>query len=511
MKIMLRARPAWTTLAALVVVLSACTDVAVPSAPHDGGPVAPRTLLLDAAPYTDVAAGKNFLSCAVAAGTVTCWGPDAAKVLPIPAEVTGAARVGAGRDNACALLTDATVRCWGSNNRGQSTVPAGLGAVTQLSVGSEFVCAIKADKTVTCWGDNSSGQISVPSGLAAVAQISTGWDHACAVTEGGSVECWGSNVDNQLIVPSDLGPVLHVSAGGVHTCAVRTDGVVRCWGAGRYNPGRDGYDLLAVPADLPTAAQVALGYEEVCALGTTGTVRCWGRDRAEGLHAFMAGLTNVAQISAGEGAGCARTSNGTAACFGWSQNVVPAVPGRVNPTATFTATPSSVVAGASFTLALSDAQVAGGSSTFTYAFDCGSGTFGETTTNASTTCATTAAGTRSVRGKVIDQDNDHTEYSSTVEVTAAPPSSDTPLQQLTALRALVSGTTLTRPIKTALLSKLDAALGGIDSRSVASVCGELTAFELQVTAQRGKGIPTVTANTWIAHVVAIRVTYGCAR
>jgi hypothetical protein len=139
------------------------------------------------------------------------------------------------------------------------------------------------------------------------------------------------------------------------------------------------------------------------------------------------GLGAVTQLSAGDVHTCAvRQSDGTLACWGYNgngQTNVPAVPNTtVYPTATFGA-PASVVAGQSFTLALTCAQVPGysGAVSFTYAFDCGDGSgYGAFGASSSASCPTSAAGSRSVKGTVRDHDGDATEYTGTVQVTAAP-------------------------------------------------------------------------------------------
>jgi hypothetical protein len=79
-----------------------------------------------------------------------------------------------------------------------------------------------------------------------------------------------------------------------------------------------------------------------------------------------------------------------------------------------------VSVGDAFTLALTNAQVPGHpeATSFTYAFDCGDGSgYGAATPSANAGCLAAGAGTRTVRGKVIDQDGDLTEYSGTVGVT----------------------------------------------------------------------------------------------
>jgi len=90
---------------------------------------------------------------------------------------------------------------------------------------------------------------------------------------------------------------------------------------------------------------------------------------------------------------------------------------NVAPTATFTATPS-VFAGSPIELALTspnDPSAADRAAGFTYAFDCGSGTF-VAEAGPTATCATSDTGTLTVRGRITDKDNDSTVYTATVTV-----------------------------------------------------------------------------------------------
>jgi hypothetical protein len=109
---------------------------------------------------------------------------------------------------------------------------------------------------------------------------------------------------------------------------------------------------------------------------------------------------------------------------GFGESTVPAPPPtttRVLPTATFTAPPS-VVAGQPVALALTGAHVPGHpqATAFTYAFDCGSGTYSAASSTATASCPTSTAGTLTVRGRVTDQDGDTASYGATVAVTPAP-------------------------------------------------------------------------------------------
>ena len=89
---------------------------------------------------------------------------------------------------------------------------------------------------------------------------------------------------------------------------------------------------------------------------------------------------------------------------------------NVAPTATFNA-PASVFAGFPIALSLTNATDAAPADRpgLTYAFDCGSG-YGAFSASSTASCPTDAVGTRSVGGKVRDDDGGVTEYRATVSV-----------------------------------------------------------------------------------------------
>jgi uncharacterized protein len=90
---------------------------------------------------------------------------------------------------------------------------------------------------------------------------------------------------------------------------------------------------------------------------------------------------------------------------------------NVAPTATFTASPS-VFAGSPIAVALtspSDPSTADTAAGFTYAFDCGGGTF-VAAAGPTASCTTVDTGTPVVRGRITDKDGGSTIYSATVTV-----------------------------------------------------------------------------------------------
>ncbi|GJG85302.1 hypothetical protein tb265_04830 [Gemmatimonadetes bacterium T265] len=179
------------------------------------------------------------------------------------------------------------------------------------------------------------------------------------------------------------------------------------------------------------------------------------------------------QLSVDANYDCALKRDGSIACWG-------STPTR--------STPPSAIVGQPFTLALQGAHVPGGyASTFTYAFDCGTGTYATTSTTPSTSCTAPAAGPVTVRGKVIDQDQDATEYTATVTVL-------TPVQAARQLRAAVASSGIPADVRQGLTDRLDAALASLGAGQTGTACNQLGAFRNQLQAQRGKAVPAATAD-----------------
>jgi hypothetical protein len=243
-------------------------------------------------------------------------------------------------------------------------------------------------------------------------------------------------------------------ASGGHTCGVRPDGTIACFG-----DNSEGQAPATRTAAAASFARVETGSNHACALRTDGRIECWGDPTA-------AAVTHVF------------------------------------PTATFSA-PASVIVGQNIALALSGAQVPGypSATAFTYAFDCGSG-FGSATTTATANCATSTAGSRTVKGRVIDQDLDGTTYPATVLVKSA-------AEGTTDLSAEISTAPLAPDIRKALLAKLNAALKAIADGKTKSACSALNDFINQVNAQSGKAISVDTANAWIDTARQLQTAIGC--
>ena len=476
-----------------LAVLAGCADQ--PLAPATlAVPDGPQRLTLNTT-YLQVSAGA-FHSCAVTTdGAVTCWGNPGMTAVPTAAQ-SGVSQVSAGHAHSCALKAGAVI-CWGQDDDGESTPPAAAqSGVTQVSASLHYTCAVKAGGVV-CWGWNAYGQATVPpEAQSDVMQVSANGVHTCALKTNGGVVCWGDDQRLQLTVPvAAQSGVTQVTGGGQFNCALK-DGAVLCWPDGNF------------PTNVPAAAtsgvtQVDSDWAHSCAVAASAVV-CWGADFDGESTVPAEAQSGVVQVSAGDNHTCALKTTGAVICWGSNERGGQATPPtRVLPTATFVA-PAAVVVGQPVALALTSAQVPGYPSvtSFDYAFDCGTGSYGAASTTATATCPTSTAGTLTVRGKVIDPDADFTEYTASVSVLTAE-------QATTALGTAVGGTPLPDDVRQGLLGKLAAAAEAIARGNTGAACGQLAAFMQQVTAQRGKTIPAATADAWLATATQIRAALGC--
>jgi alpha-tubulin suppressor-like RCC1 family protein len=289
---------------------------------------------------TSIAAGYVH-TCAVAGGAVFCWGDNSTGALgdgtttlrtsPVQvAGLSGATAVAAGGGentggtstyygHSCAIA-GGTVSCWGGNESGQlgdgtfvaraTPAPvAGLGgAPTAIAVGDRHTCAL-ASGAVRCWGENTADELGTGAGpdsatpLTAIASgasaVATGAAHSCAITgdaPGQVLACWGLNGSGQVnggtdapgTVPVPLAPALPpgvhpslVAAGGAHTCALTpgVDGGLVCFGANAQSQlGGPAAPRGMVEVPLAAAQAVAAGFAHTCAILSDGGVQCWGAD-----------------------------------------------------------------------------------------------------------------------------------------------------------------------------------------------------------------------------------------
>jgi alpha-tubulin suppressor-like RCC1 family protein len=338
-----------------------------------GGPGSTVAAPVDVAGLTSgvsaIAAGGDD-GCAVASGTVKCWGANTAGQLgdgtagvrTTPGDVAGltggVAAIAAGGTHACALTSAGGIKCWGDNLNGQlgdgtkypRLTPVGVAGlssgVASIAAGMlRHTCALTTAGAVKCWGANDSGQLGdgtlntrlTPadvSGLGGgVAAITAGADHSCALTTGGAVKCWGANASGQLgdgtqenrstpvNVSGLTAGVTAIAGGGAHTCALTNSGAVKCWGANDFGQLGDGtHDMHLTPVDVSGLTKgvtaIATGAEHTCAIASGGGLKCWG-STASTTPTDVSGLTSgVTDVAAGPSQTCAVTSAGAAKCWG---------------------------------------------------------------------------------------------------------------------------------------------------------------------------------------------------
>jgi len=156
---------------------------------------------------------------------------------------------------------------------------------------------------------------------------------------------------------------------------------------------------------------------------------------------------------------------------------------NVDPTATFVAPPS-VFAGFPIALSLTNATDAAPADRpgLTYAFDCGSG-YGAVSAASTAACPTDSVGTRSVGGKVLDDDGGVTEYRATVAVVVT----------FDSLCDLVRAYVDVQSVADSLCEKLDAA----ETKKARTGVTDLKSFVNQVEAQSGKSMTATEAATLI--------------
>jgi hypothetical protein len=158
---------------------------------------------------------------------------------------------------------------------------------------------------------------------------------------------------------------------------------------------------------------------------------------------------------------------------------------NVAPTATFVA-PSQAFAGFPFTLALtspSDPSADDTAAGFTYAFDCGDGSgYGAFGSSSTASCPTSAAGSRSVGGKIRDRDGGVMEYTATVNVVVT----------FDSLCDLVRSYATDPKVADSLCAKLAQAASAPNATARE---GFLSAFRSQVDAKTGRGLTPAQAAT----------------
>lgn len=188
----------------------------------------------------DLSAGYTN-TCAVSEGAAWCWGknswglngngvddPSGISTYQAPTKVGGAlagktvTAVSVGRTNACAVA-DGSLYCWGSAGKKQlpmtgtlSTTPLKIpglpkdGIIGDISIGNNSICAV-VDTALWCWGNNANGEIgngttttvSKPHRVKGALQgkdvetVGSGYSGFTCALASGDAYCWGSGLYGQ--------------------------------------------------------------------------------------------------------------------------------------------------------------------------------------------------------------------------------------------------------------------------------------------------------------------------
>ncbi len=303
---------------------------------------------------TNLAAGNTHTCGVGAGGAVYCWGVQTngrlgdnvvtATVVLVPVQVLGVGGAGTlsgvtqlalGTTHSCALASG-SVYCWGAGANGKlgnnlnadsgtpvQVVGVGgvgtLSGVTAIGAGDLHMCAVLTDASVVCWGEGANGKLGNNAAansatpvqvvgvggagtLGSIQAVAGGTQYSCALTTGGAVFCWGLGTGGQLGNAASLssttpvqvvgvggtGTLSGVSAiapGGSHVCAV-VSGAVDCWGTGTSGQLGNGASVTSnTPVQvvgvggtgtLSGATSLQSGSQYTCALRSGGTVGCWG-------------------------------------------------------------------------------------------------------------------------------------------------------------------------------------------------------------------------------------------
>ena len=291
-------------------------------------------------PVSTISSGGSF-SCAIAAGTVICWGSDDAGQLgdnsrtsrttaaPINSSLSFTA-VSAGWAHTCAVSTSGEIYCWGdprAGDLGDGTGFTGLGPIkvagstTYIAVtaGASHTCAIATSGDAYCWGSNTYGQLgnglsansptpTLVSGGLKFTAIAAGQYHTCGIAAG-TVYCWGDNtfgeVGNNRPSLSAKQPTgikstatfVAVTAGAFHSCAIASDATAYCWGDNSSGELGD-LNFTQARADVPIAVTGGHAFKSIAA-GGNGSIES---DYYYGPYAT--------------GYSCGLTTDGVAYCWG---------------------------------------------------------------------------------------------------------------------------------------------------------------------------------------------------
>ena len=293
-----------------------------------------------------VATGREF-TCILVKGEVWCTGKNdfhqlgnvdsqysASALFPIQVQMVDPSQpsvyrpldrvtaITAGLAHVCAIR-DGGLWCWGRVYHPPTTVSASMRRVGAVTLGFQiqdvtYSVATSFSSVATTADSQDVGDLSV-----GVSAISSSFDHTCAIKRG-KLLCWGVNGSGQLgngtktsqglptrVMQTAAYPLMDVSsvsAGKDHTCAIAS-GQVFCFGSnlsGQLGNGTlSGTDIASVSPLLPSnlllkgVQSVSAGDAHTCAV-VNGTAMCWGANGTVQSGTFVSDSRLGISTSSGE-------------------------------------------------------------------------------------------------------------------------------------------------------------------------------------------------------------------
>ncbi|MFT3713776.1 MAG: hypothetical protein QM817_39455 [Archangium sp.] len=246
---------------------------------------------------TKIATGDRHTCAVLSSGGVRCWGADFAgqllgqstefmrshRPLDMPG-ISGVTDIAAYGTQTCAIAAG-TIKCWGMgpvNGATEATAPftVPLTGVTSLGLNRSASCAAVGG-AAKCWGipdfallgdgtDTGDLESRMPVQVFGLTSGVTNVTRQCAVANG-VVKCWGR--DGRLLGDGTTKPsarpvdvltisdAVQVSSNTEVTCAVTSSGQVWCWGDNQHGAVGNGFDIAEVGVRNYAAPQRVLSFE----------------------------------------------------------------------------------------------------------------------------------------------------------------------------------------------------------------------------------------------------------
>jgi alpha-tubulin suppressor-like RCC1 family protein len=171
--------------------------------------------------------GGNFI-CYEDSGGLQCSSKTTTP--PVPPVLTNTSLIAAGTSHGCAIASG-TLSCWGANTGYGNILNAFMSdnTVNALAAAGNATCAHSTINSVQCDGQDAANFGSIPTTLISnIQEIAISKLHVC-IRNSTEVQCWGTNTYGQTTVPGNIGSVTDLTVSDRFSCVVN-NGRPMCWG-----------------------------------------------------------------------------------------------------------------------------------------------------------------------------------------------------------------------------------------------------------------------------------------